>query len=331
MAKKFQLQIPTPCHENWENMTPVDKGRFCGSCQKAVVDFTGMSDTQLVNFFKKPSTGSVCGRFYNDQLNRDFNIPRKRLPWIKYLLQIAIPAFLFTSKARSQTEPKLMGDTTYVEQAKGHATCSAMPDTTWRKKITGKIRDKNGFPIPNASVVIKGTKRGVAANENGQFSINPFLAGSTATLVFSSVGFETKEITIDTSAKETVCNMEMSEVYLGYVGFVVVTKKSKKKKEQNSLFQRVFRDTVFKSFKIYPNPVLAGSNLTVEFKKSATGEYQADLVTLNGQVVYSTNLSFISKNQRSTFPIPGTVPGAYILRLTNKSSGKSQAEKIIIQ
>ena len=331
MAKKFQLQIPAPCHENWDNMTPVDIGRFCGSCQKSVVDFTGMSDTQLVNFFKKPSTGSVCGRFYNDQLNRDFIIPGKRLPWIKYLLQIAIPAFLFTSKARSQTEPKLMGDTTYVEQAKGHATCSAMPDTTWRKKITGKIRDKNGFPIPNASVVIKGTKRGVAANENGQFSINPFLAGSTATLVFSSVGFETKEITIDTSAKETVCNMEMSEVYLGYVGFVVVTKKSKKKKEQNSLVQRVFRDTVFKSFKIYPNPVLAGSNLTVDFKKSATGEYQADLVTLSGQVVYSTNLSFISKNQRITFPIPRTVPGAYILRLTNKSSGKSQAEKIIIQ
>jgi hypothetical protein len=44
-------------------MTPGDKGRFCDSCQKTVHDFTGMSDMQLIAFFKKPSTGSVCGRF----------------------------------------------------------------------------------------------------------------------------------------------------------------------------------------------------------------------------------------------------------------------------
>jgi hypothetical protein len=40
MAKKFQLQIPEPCHEDWNKMTPVHKGRFCDSCEKAVVDFT---------------------------------------------------------------------------------------------------------------------------------------------------------------------------------------------------------------------------------------------------------------------------------------------------
>ena len=66
MSKKFQLQIPEPCRESWDKMTPVEQGRFCDSCQKTVVDFTAMSDMQLAAFFKKPSTGSVCGRFYND-------------------------------------------------------------------------------------------------------------------------------------------------------------------------------------------------------------------------------------------------------------------------
>jgi len=94
MSKKFQLQIPEPCHENWNKMAPGDKGRFCGSCQKTVVDFTEMSDMQLVAFFKKPSTGSVCGRFYNDQLDRDYGIPKKRLPWLKYFFQFSIPVFL---------------------------------------------------------------------------------------------------------------------------------------------------------------------------------------------------------------------------------------------
>lgn len=52
MIKNFRWQIPTPCHENWNDMTPLDQGRFCSSCQKAVVDFTGLSDAQLIAFLK---------------------------------------------------------------------------------------------------------------------------------------------------------------------------------------------------------------------------------------------------------------------------------------
>lgn len=101
MSKKIQLQIAEPCHENWDAMTPVEQGKFCGSCQKQVVDFTGMSDRQVAEFFKKPSTGSVCGRFMNDQLERDIEIPKKRIPWVKYFFTIALPAF-FISKASAQ-------------------------------------------------------------------------------------------------------------------------------------------------------------------------------------------------------------------------------------
>jgi hypothetical protein len=102
MSKKFQLTIEEPCHEKWNNMAPADKGRFCDSCQKQVIDFTGMSDSQLVAFFKKPSTGSLCGRFNADQLNHDLEIPRKRIPWLKYFFTIALPAFFATSKATAQ-------------------------------------------------------------------------------------------------------------------------------------------------------------------------------------------------------------------------------------
>ncbi|HMK26615.1 MAG TPA: carboxypeptidase-like regulatory domain-containing protein [Chitinophagaceae bacterium] len=101
MSKQLQLSIPTPCHENWDAMTPSEKGKFCGSCQKQVVDFSNMSDRQVAEFFKKPSTGSVCGRFMTDQLERDIEIPKKRIPWLKYFFQFAIPAFLLTIKSSS--------------------------------------------------------------------------------------------------------------------------------------------------------------------------------------------------------------------------------------
>lgn len=79
-------------------MTPTEKGRFCAQCQKQVVDFTSMSDRQLAEFFKKPSSGSSCGRFLQEQLDRAVEIPRKRIPWIKYFFQFTLPAFLLSLK-----------------------------------------------------------------------------------------------------------------------------------------------------------------------------------------------------------------------------------------
>ena len=102
MSKKLNLTIPEPCHENWYTMTLVQQGKFCGSCQKQVVDFSTMSDRQLAEFFKKPSTGSVCGRFMTDQLDRSIEIPKKRIPWVKYFFQFAIPAFLVSIKVSAQ-------------------------------------------------------------------------------------------------------------------------------------------------------------------------------------------------------------------------------------
>jgi CarboxypepD_reg-like domain len=108
LKKQLQLSVQESCHENWEAMTPSEKGRYCGQCQKQVIDFTGMSDRQLTEFFKKPSTGSVCGRFMTDQLERNIAIPRKRIPWVRYFFQFALPAFLVslkTNAAKAQGRP----------------------------------------------------------------------------------------------------------------------------------------------------------------------------------------------------------------------------------
>jgi hypothetical protein len=51
MPKYLHLDIPEPCHEDWHKMSPEAQGRYCGSCQKTVTDFTSMSDTQLVALF----------------------------------------------------------------------------------------------------------------------------------------------------------------------------------------------------------------------------------------------------------------------------------------
>jgi hypothetical protein len=68
--QSLHLAIPTPCNENWDKMTPTEKGRHCAMCNKTVVDFSLYTDRELVEFFKK-ATGNVCGRAHSYQLNRD--------------------------------------------------------------------------------------------------------------------------------------------------------------------------------------------------------------------------------------------------------------------
>ncbi len=62
-----KFTIPKPCHENWENMLPEEKGKFCESCQKTVYDFTQTSDEKIQQIFEKEN-GNICGRFREDQL-----------------------------------------------------------------------------------------------------------------------------------------------------------------------------------------------------------------------------------------------------------------------
>jgi hypothetical protein len=53
MSRSVQINIPKPCHENWHSMTPKEQGRFCGSCDKIVVDFSKMSDRNCCTIYPK--------------------------------------------------------------------------------------------------------------------------------------------------------------------------------------------------------------------------------------------------------------------------------------
>ncbi|SNR67139.1 energy transducer TonB [Flavobacterium sp. ov086] len=68
MERKLKITIPEPCHENWDQMTPKDSGRFCMSCSKTVTDFTTMLPDEVQHFFIQNQNKSICGRFKNEQL-----------------------------------------------------------------------------------------------------------------------------------------------------------------------------------------------------------------------------------------------------------------------
>jgi len=78
----MKIQINKPCHEDWSEMTSEAQGKFCNACEKSVVDFSMMSDAQILNYFSQPKSQKVCGRFNADQVDRALVnvIPQRPLP-----------------------------------------------------------------------------------------------------------------------------------------------------------------------------------------------------------------------------------------------------------
>ncbi len=66
---KHKITIPEPCHENWDEMTPKENGRFCMSCSKTVIDFTKMLPEEIQHFFMQNQRNKICGRFKKSQLD----------------------------------------------------------------------------------------------------------------------------------------------------------------------------------------------------------------------------------------------------------------------
>lgn len=63
-------------------MTPQDNGRFCGSCNKLVVDFTQMNDTDIIQYLLKNT--HTCGILKKGQINRPMYLlsaPKRRSAW----------------------------------------------------------------------------------------------------------------------------------------------------------------------------------------------------------------------------------------------------------
>jgi len=338
MSKHIQLNIADPCHENWDNMTPAARGKFCGSCQKKVIDFSNMSDREVAQFFKRPSTCSVCGRFMQDQLDRSIQIPKKRIPWVKYFFQFALPAFLMSLKASAQKEIRLTGKVSAIcsRQLMGDTILVSMErevvDTT---VIKGRVVDKKGEAISFASIMIKDTKIGVATDDTGTFSIKLKPGMKNIVLVASSVGFEMKEVNVKSGDQNNLIIQLNAKQMLAEV---IVTSDISRKlgglmwvtsiRSTRNIFTPFFRAD---SVKVYPNPVSSGGAINIDVVKSATGKTLIELYSMAGQKVYSTEVTMNNKNWRATLSLPSLVPGIYIVNVYFDEKKKAYSTKLVIE
>lgn len=147
----MKISINEPCHENWDKMKSNDKGAFCLSCQKNVIDFSCKTIKEIKDFFrKKRDTESVCGRFEVNQLHdMSFDHFFEQFKSWKYFQKFALIAFfvfgfnLFGSAQSNPDKNIMMGKVAYMPR---DTVKKCAKDTTQKATIKRKVKHTTHQP-----------------------------------------------------------------------------------------------------------------------------------------------------------------------------------------
>jgi hypothetical protein len=341
MQTQTSIYIPKPCHEDWNKMTPTQQGKFCGSCNKQVIDFSLMSDSQILNFLSHQS-GKLCGRFDVEQLERPLVEPKikKKKSW---WMALTMPLLFLFDRSEAQ-DNKVVGDTTYNASYKIEsvqligAIAKIIPDK--RININGKVVDENNKPLSFVTIFQKGTTRATTTDSLGNFSINVMSYEDSVTLTASYIGFSSIEKRIkisNTDVSNVIINLK--EQVMG-LNEVVVTSQVLQGRTAGGLsvcrrittFEKIdssFRKVIGIS-NVFPNPVLRGNSFHIQIKNA--GDYQMQLLDNQSRLIQVEEINTVSNNSTKQIQLSSnTTAGIYYLRLINEQTKKSYTEKLIIQ
>jgi len=93
-----------------------------------------------------------------------------------------------------------------IAMANSETNLNAVDETSMvQSTISGTVTDASGAPLPGANVVVKGTTNGTQTDFDGNYTLE---AASDATLIFSYLGFQTREVAVN---GQTTVNTSMAE------------------------------------------------------------------------------------------------------------------------
>lgn len=340
MGKSVQVKIPQPCHENWAEMTPAEKGRFCASCQKTVFDFTQMNDRQLLEVLKTRNKGSHCGRFRAGQLNRTLEAPRHGLPWLRYFFTVAIPAFLAGREVKAQGAFMVKAPVEAYNKMPSDIDTSKPSGIVNRVRLTGRVLDNKMIPFPGASITVSGTTIGTLADPAGCFKLEiPVQPGQKLELAFSAIGFMTKNVPIGYSSQTEILvgDIVFEEDDRALAGEIVVMMggffsgkpvEDKKDSIGNNSLNKANQDLLMK---VFPNPVPVGGIFHVVLPDSLRDDFYYDLSSLDGRRILAGQRLADKFSGPFALQMPMTASGYYVFRIREKNGSRSWESRVLVQ
>lgn len=174
----IKIKIADPCHENWDKMLEEEKarpddsvgrGRFCLSCQKAVVDFSRMTNEDIINYFEQNAGKKVCGRIATHQHNTPISNYRKVItPWFNKYVAGFLMAVGFYNPSKAQTTNAVPEQ----HMMKGEMVAMPVKQTNKKLVVNGRVLDqKTKKGIKGAIVSIEGSDIKATTDKNGSYTI----------------------------------------------------------------------------------------------------------------------------------------------------------------
>ena len=165
--QNYILKIDNPCGQKWTSMTKTDFGKFCSHCSKTVVDFTQLTDNEVLQIVKKNS-GKLCGRLTQEQLNRELELykPTNNSRFHKILAGLLLVGTsenllaTYGQKLQNETVSTIDNQKTILEplEIKSSPTTDSLKNFVKGMVVDSKTKE----PLPFATIIIKDTKTAVS-------------------------------------------------------------------------------------------------------------------------------------------------------------------------
>jgi CarboxypepD_reg-like domain len=221
MKNDFTLSVPSPCHERWSEFTPTEMGRFCGSCQKEVIDFTQWNEDQIKHYFTQ-TTKSTCGRFHSKQLITYHKPAKPNRSWLSASI-LALVLLIMSRPTEAQSKRKVAAQ----EQVEKKFIAQQSDTIITKVTIHGVVRDAlDESLLPGVNILRRGTSEGIVSDANGRYEFIILQPKQTEQLTFSFIGYETREfdLPINKCSVEIKIDLMLDTQVLG--DFIVVPRYS---------------------------------------------------------------------------------------------------------
>jgi hypothetical protein len=231
--QNYILKIDKPCGQEWTSMTKNDIGKFCSHCSKTVIDFTQLTDNEILKIIELNSD-KLCGRLTQAQLNRAIQLHQPTNNSLLYktlagiLLVGASENLLAANNQKSQQEiVSIVNNNTIIQTTE---IKSELAKDSSKNVVQGLVIDaKTKEPLSFASVLIKDTKTGTPTDLDGRFKlvIPDSLVTDRIYLIIAYVGYERTEVVINGKDLPITQNLVITPAEQVLMGEVIIVKKKK--------------------------------------------------------------------------------------------------------
>ena len=142
--------------------------------------------------------------------------------------------------------------------------------------VTGTVSDAMGTPLPGANILVKGTTTGTQTDFDGNYSIE---ATENATLVFSYLGFTTKEISVD---GKTTIDISLAEDASQLDEVVVIGYGTQRKSDLTGAVTSIDEDVLTKQPSLRVEDAIQGKAAGVQIQRTSGSPDGALRVRIRG-------------------------------------------------